>query len=185
MMGKWICCIALALFGISCRRPVDSRKGRLMQQIYESQKNCYNSISYQSDYKVIVDFGNKRREILYRHNGIEPWALQDFIILEGFAAGWGDYRGLLISESGHYFYSNKVKGTMVFTKVDNEEMDKKSGFGKNIIERVQSWDTAYINYKNRQMGGVNDGFVFIATRVRQPNGQPAKISSIAFDQFPE
>jgi hypothetical protein len=186
-MHKWICCIGLILLGISCERPVDSRNGRLMQQVYKSQQSCYNSVGDHSDYKAIVDFGKKRREMLYQHNGIQLSQLSDFIILEGYATGWGTYCGLLISPGGNYFYKNTAlqKGMMEFTKVDKEDMSAKSGIRKSLIERLQSWDTAYINYRNRQLGHVSDGFAFMATRVQQTNGQRAKISTIAFDDFPE
>lgn len=179
--------IGLLLLGMSCKVPMGGRDNSLMKQVYQNQKAYYDlRISDKKDYSSIISFGSKGREELYRKNGVQLSGLHDCIVLEGFNPGWGNYRGLLITNKGSYVYSNNATGkwNMEVIDIDNDDIEKKSGIARNIIDKVRSWDTLYINRQRKQLGAsVADGFVFMATSVRYIDSHNTKIETIAFKEF--
>ncbi|MDR6569835.1 hypothetical protein [Chitinophaga ginsengisegetis] len=187
MMKKLIFYIGLMLLGMSCKVPMGGRDNSLMKQVYQNQKSYYDiKISSKKDYISIINFGSKGREELYKKNGIQLSGLRDYIVLEGFNPGWGNYRGLLISDKGSYTYRNNATGKwdMELINIDSDDVEKKAGIERNIIDKVRLWDTLYINNQRKQLGAyVTDGFVFMATRVQYVDSHNTKIETMAFNEF--
>jgi hypothetical protein len=178
--------IGSMLFWVSCKLPINDSKDDLMKLVYKDQKLYYDRyIGDNPDYNSIVSFGSKGRNELYQKHGVQPSLLKDFIILEGFSSGWGDYRGLLMSDRESYFYRNNAsdKWELRLVRLDSD-IEKETGIKKVVIDRVRSWDTLYINNRKKQLGSsVLDGFVFIATKVKNDAGHNPQIETIAFDEF--
>ena len=187
MIKKLIFYIGLILLGISCKVPTGGRDKSLMRQVYQNQRSYYDvKISDKENYISIINFGSKGREELYKKNGIQLSELQDCIVLEGFNPGWGNYCGLLISNKGNYVYGNKTTGKwdMALINIDSDDIEKKAGITRDVIDRVRLWDTLYINNQSKQLGTyATDGFVFMATRVRYIDRHSTKIETIAFNEF--
>jgi hypothetical protein len=179
--------IGLVLLGVSCRIPLGGGDNSLLKQVYRNQKSYYDkSISDQIDYKSIVNFGSKGRDELYRKNGIQVSRLQNSIILEGFNPGWGNYRGLLITNNISYAYRKSTTGNwhIELVNINSDDVKERVGITRNIIDKVSAWDTSYINDRKKQLGArVTDGFVFMATRVQYIDSHTTKIETIAFDEF--
>jgi len=178
--------IGVIVLGVSCKLPITDNKNDLMKLVYQNQKSYYNKrLSDKPDYTNIINFGSKGRAKLYEKNGIHPVQMKDFIILEGFSSGWGYYRGLLISDDTSYFYSNSTTGKWDLRPINlDNDIEKETGIRKNVIDKVRSWDTIYINHQKKQLGSsVSDGFVFIATKVKFYDNHNTQIETIAFDEF--
>lgn len=181
--------ISLILLTVSCKAPSYHGDNNLMKQIYRNQKNYYNTklTSDKNDYISFINFGRKRREILYKKYDIDL-SKQSLIVLEGFSPGWGNFSGLLISGKGNYNYRRNDEGIqkMELININSNDIAYKTGISKNIIDKVSAWDTSYIYGKRKQLGArVNDGFVFMATRVQYIEGNHTKIETITFKEWPD
>lgn len=178
--------VGVILLGLSCKLPINDSKGDLMKLVYQNQKSYYKKrLNDKPDYSSIINFGGKGRTKLYKKFGIPTNQTKDLIILEGFSSGWGHYRGLLISDGTSYSYSNSTIGEWDFRPIKlDSNIEKETGIKKNIIDKVRSWDTIYINDQRKRLGAsLSDGFVFMATKVKFYGNRNTQIETIAFDEF--
>ncbi|PUZ19592.1 hypothetical protein DCM91_20375 [Chitinophaga costaii] len=113
---------------MSCRFPMGGKDNRLMKKVYQNQKSYYDKTNrIKDEYTNIINFGIKAREELYKKYGLKLSELKDFIILEGFNPGWGNFRGILISNKEIYVYKNKETGKwdMELTNIESHDIEKK------------------------------------------------------------
>lgn len=161
----------------------------LMKEIYRHQRSWFHvSLHDDPNYVSIINLARSYRGQLYEKNGIRISALADFIILDGYAPGWGTYECLFIGPEKSFAYrmSGDGKWEVAVVHTDNSIMSKKSGIRSGVIDKVRSWDTACINQLKHRIGSsVSDGASYIATRVQLSQGRIVQLETMAFEEFPD
>lgn len=185
-MRKLLFIVCFLMLMTSCKIKQAGRDEDILTAVYKNQKFHYDQKMINKDeYKSIIDFSAKRRREIYRRNNIKLTS-QDFIILEGYSVGWGKYLGVLISNSGSYTYTTDSSGNYAVepVNIESKDIETLTGIRRIIIDKIKSWDTLYINEEEKKMGNyVQDGYVFMATRVEHINTHKVEIKTISFIEF--
>jgi hypothetical protein len=188
--------LALSFFCIAAQKPATgdhmilTAGGRVLEELFKNQKNYYDHyIGNKPDFKAIIAFASGGRQRLYanQHFSLEKPGI--YILLEGFSPSTGHYTGMVLCDDHAVAYRNTASTGWKFWQIDhnsNDSLERLTFIGRNIIDKVAHWDTAYINELKRSVGNtVSDGFNFMASRIDNHIPSALVIHTISFYEFPD